>query len=93
MTHVPSGELDQDVSVDDMYHEPSGFISGAFKESQLRWLTVDKEASAVVCIFRRLMYLVWDGAVIFCYHQTLAHILHPGANEPSMSKAANQRLQ
>ena len=52
VTQVPSGELERDV--EDMSHEPLGFISGAFKRSQLRWPTVDKEVFAVVSTFRRL---------------------------------------
>ena len=34
VTQVPSGELERDV--EDMSHEPLGFINGAFKGSQLR---------------------------------------------------------
>ena len=93
VTQVPSEELERDVSVEEMHHEPLGFLSGVFKGSQLRWPTVDKEAFAVVSTFRRLAYLLWDGATIFCDHRNLAYILHPGAAGATTSKTAAQRLQ
>ena len=36
LTQVPLEELDRDVSVEDMTHEPLGFLSGSFKGSQQR---------------------------------------------------------
>ena len=57
LTQVPQKELDRGVSVRDMTHEPLGFLSGAFKGSQQRWATVDKEGFAVVGTFKRLEYL------------------------------------
>ena len=48
LTQVPQEELDRGVSVEDMTHEPLGFLSGTFKGSQQRWATVDKEGFAVV---------------------------------------------
>ena len=32
LTQVPQDELDRGVSVEDMTHEPLGFLSGTFKE-------------------------------------------------------------
>ena len=43
LTQVPQMELDRGVPVEDMTHEPLGFLSGIFKGSQLGWVTVDKE--------------------------------------------------
>ena len=35
-----------------MSHEPLAFLSGSFKGSQLRWVTVDKEGLAIVNTFQ-----------------------------------------
>ena len=40
LTQVPQEELDRGVSVENMTHEPFGFLSGTFKGSQQRWATV-----------------------------------------------------
>ena len=47
--------------MENMTHEPLGFVSGSFKGAQLNWPTVEEEAFAVVSTFRRLAYLLWDG--------------------------------
>ena len=57
-TQVPQEELDRGVSVEDMTHEPLGFLSGTFKGSQQRWLTVGKKGFAVVSTSKRLGYLL-----------------------------------
>ena len=57
VTQVPSDEMAQGLPVEEMSHEPLGFVSGAFKGSQLRWSTVDKEGFTIVSIFKRLDYL------------------------------------
>lgn len=46
----PNGVLAfrQRVAVKGVHHEPTAFRTGQFKGSQLRWLTVGKEASAAV---------------------------------------------
>jgi len=60
LTQVPESEFYSDVPVEDMSHEPLGFLSGSFRGSQLRWATVDKEGFAFVSTFRRLAYLFFD---------------------------------
>ena len=93
VTQVPSAEVDSNMPVEEMSHEPMGFLSGAFKGPQLRWPTVDKEAFAVVSTFRRLAYLLWDGAKVYSDHRNLQYILHPGGPGPTVSKQAGQTLQ
>ena len=61
LTQVPQVEFDTGVPVEDMSHEPLGFLSGTFRGSQLRWATVDKGGFAIVSTFRRLEYLLWGG--------------------------------
>lgn len=76
-----------------MHHGALGFISDAFKRSQLGWPTVDREVLAVVSTFRRLAYFLWNGAVILCDHRNLAYILCHGATGATISKTVAQRLQ
>ena len=79
LTQVPQAEFDSGMAVEDMSHEPLGFLSGVFRNSQLRWPTVDKEAFAFVSTFRRLEYLLWNGVHIFTDHRNLAYIFDPEA--------------
>ena len=58
---MPQGELDRGVPVEDMTHEPLGFLRGIFKGSQQRWAMVDEEGFAMVSTFKRLEYLLWNG--------------------------------
>ena len=65
LTQVPQEELARGVPVEDMTHEPLGFLSGTFKGSQQRWATVDKESFAMVSTFKGLEYLSWNGVHIY----------------------------
>ena len=53
VTQVPDAEMDQNLPVENMTHEPLAFLSGTFKGSQMRWATNDKEGFAIVSTFRR----------------------------------------
>ena len=37
VTQVPDAEMDQNLPVEDMTHEPLAFLSGTFEGSQMRW--------------------------------------------------------
>ena len=75
VTQVPDAEMDQNLPVEDMTHEPLGFLSGTFKGSQMRWATIDKEGFAIVSTFRRLEHFLWNGVHIFTDHRlSLIHI-------------------
>ena len=71
LTQVPEEYLVSGIPVVDMAHEPLGFVSGGFKESQLSWAVVDKEVCAILSVCRRLSYCLWDGFDIFCDHHNL----------------------
>ena len=51
---MPDAEIDQNLPVENMNHEPLAFLSGTFNGSQMRWATIDKEGFAIVGTFRRL---------------------------------------
>ena len=78
VTQVPREEMDSGVPVEEMSHEPLGFVTGAFRGFQLNWSIVDKEGFAIVAAIRRLEYLIWGGVKIFCDHRNLAYIFSPG---------------
>ena len=89
---MPQEELGRGVSVEDMTHEPLGFLSGTFKESQQRWATVDKEGLAVMSTLKRLEYLLRNGVQIYTDHRNLAYIFYPDACVSSVAKISTQRL-
>ena len=91
LTQVPEKNLVSGIPVVEMAHEPLGFVSGGFKGSQLDRAVVDKEACAMLSVYRRLSYLLWDGFDIFCNQRTLAYIFSPVACAATLSKSTSQR--
>lgn len=51
-----------------MRHELLGFVSGAFKATQLNWPNVDKEGYAIMEMFQPLENLLWRGVQPFYDH-------------------------
>ena len=92
LTQVPEDEVCRCVPVEDMTHEPLGFLSGTFRGAQQRWATVDKEGFAIVSTFKRLEYLLWNGVHIYTDHRNLAYIFDPEACVSSVAKTRAQRL-
>ena len=92
LTQVPQEELDLSVPVEDITHEPLGFLSGTFKGSQQRWATVYKEGFAMVSTFKRLEYLLRNGVHIYTDHRNLVYIFDPEACVWSGAKTTAQRL-
>ena len=90
---MPEEEFRRGVALKNMSHEPLAFLSGSFKDSQLRWASVDKEGFASVNTFRRLEYLVCGGVHIFTDHRNLTCIFNPDACVTSVTKAMAQRLK
>ena len=88
LTPVPQDALDCGVSVEDMTHEPLGFLSATFKGSQRRWATVDKEGSP----FKRSEYVLWNGVHSYTDQRNLAYIFDPEACVSSVAKTTAQRL-
>ena len=90
---MPVTEFQSGMALENMSHEPLGFLSGSFKGSQLRWATVDKEGFAIVNTFRRLEYLLWGGVRIFTDHRNLKYIFNPEECVTTVTKAMAQRLE
>ena len=93
VTQVPDAEIDQNLPVDDMTHEPLAFLSGTLKGSQIRWATIDEEEFAIVSTFRRLAHFLLNGVHMFTGHRNLAYIFDHKACVTSVSKALAQRLE
>jgi hypothetical protein len=87
VTQVPTEDLG--LPVEQMRHEPKGFLSGSFKNSELNWSVTDKEAWAIVVAYRRLGYLLWGEVFLFTDHRNLAYVFTPS---DMVSKATSQRL-
>ena len=92
LTQVPQGELDRGVPVEDMTHEPLGFLSVTLKGLQQRWVTADKEGFSIANAFKRLEYLLWNGVHIYTDYRNLGYIFDPEAWVSSVAKTTAQRL-
>ena len=73
-----------------MSHEALGFLSGTFRGSQQRWVTVDTEGLAIVSTNRHLEYLFRGGVRIYTAHGNLAYIFEPETCVLSVPKTAAQ---
>lgn len=67
------------IPVENMSHQPSVFLSGAFRSSQLRWAAIDKEYLAIIGTSGRLDGFVWDGVQIFTDNRNVAILFNPEA--------------
>ena len=93
VTQVPEQEFWSEMPVAGMSHEPLGSVSGTFKNAQVRWPVIDKEAFAIISTCRRLEFLLWGGFVVYCDNRNLAYVFRPGVTNMPPSKIAAQRLQ
>lgn len=92
-TQVPQAEFDSGMVVEEIIHEPPGFLSGMLRNSQLRWPTEDREAFVIVSTFRSLEYLPWNAVNIFTDDRNLAYIFDPKACLSVVPKTVGQRLK
>ena len=76
-----------------MSHEPFAFLSGSFKGSQLRWVTVVNKYFAIVNTFRGREYLLWGGGHISTDDRNLTYTFNLESCVTSVTKAMAQRLE
>lgn len=65
-------------------HAPLFFLSGAFKDAQLRWHVSSKESYPILFSFDRMSWLFHGHpreVHVFCDHQNLVTIMDPGGNQ------------
>ncbi|CEO98733.1 Reverse transcriptase domain-containing protein [Plasmodiophora brassicae] len=93
LTQIPYSDLVK--SYDEQQHEPLAFISGSFKDNQLRWATIEKEAFAIVEGCFRLKHFLYTSLPfrIFTDHRNLAFILDPYRYMTSPSRTTGDRLE
>lgn len=93
VTQVPPSQLN--LPVKDQQHEPLGFSSGAFKGSQLRWGTPEKEGFAVVQVVRTFDYILLQAPQfrIFTDHLNLKYIYNPHSVDSSLARHVVHKLQ
>ena len=91
LTQIPENEKDQ--PFEEQHHEPLSFLSGTFKNNQLNWSTVDKEAYAIVESVTRLDYMLLQekGFSLFTDHKNLTYIFDPAACRPGIPKHVANR--
>ena len=76
-----------------MRHEPLAFLRESFRGSQLRWPTLDKEASAIITeLYKRTNWFLWGGAIICTDHRSIIYIFNPLTVITKLSKATSPRL-
>ena len=90
LTQVPQGVLDRGVPVEDMTHEPLGFVNVTLKGPEQRWDTMDTKGFPMVSAFKRLEYHLWNGEHIYTNHRNLVYIFDPKACVLSVAKATAQ---
>ncbi len=89
LSQLPKPELSN--ALRSSRHEPLAFLSGNFRENQLRWPIVDKEGYAVIQLYK-VYHLIYGRRLhIFTDHRNLKYIW--GAIPSTVSKATSQRLQ
>ena len=92
LTQVPPEELDRGVPVEDMTHEPLGFVNVTLKGPEQRWDTMDTKGFPMVSAFKRLEYHLWNGEHIYTNHRNLVYIFDPESCVSSVAKTTAQRL-
>ena len=76
LTQIPAEVFDADGDPNAWPHEPLGFLSGAFKNAQLRWSVCDKEGYAIKIACEKFTHLLIRerGFVLFTDHRNLTYI-------------------
>ena len=86
LTQIPAEAFDANGDPNDWPHEPLGFISGAFKQAQLRWSVCDKEGYAIKVACEKFTHLLnrERGFVLFTDLRNLTFIFNPRARWPPL---------
>ena len=95
LTQVPQGWVESDIPPEDWPHQPLAFLSGSFKDAQLAWPIVGKEAFAVHESCDKLEHFIQRnrGVNIFTDHRNLVYIFDPAGRPAGTSKGTAGRLE
>lgn len=75
ITQIPVEDIDK--PFDEQRHQPLGFCSHRFSDVEKRWSTPDKEAYAIIDVFRKLNYLLVGRTVLYTDHKNLVNMFNP----------------
>ncbi len=89
LSQLPKPELQN--ALRSSHHQPLAFLSGNFRESQLRWPIVDKEGYAIIQLYKVHHLIRGRRLHIFTDHRNLKYIW--GGSPTTVSKTTSQRLQ
>ena len=95
LTQIPADIFDASGDPNEWPHEPLGFISGAFKNAQLRWSVCDKEGYAikVACEMFTHLLIRERGFILFTDHRNLTFIFNPRGQVASVAKPQADGLE
>jgi RNase H-like domain found in reverse transcriptase len=76
-------------------HQPLAFLSGEFKDSQLRWTVPEKEGFVIVDTVTKMDYLLLshDEFSILSDHLNLTYIYNPLSADPTLARHVVHKLQ
>jgi transposase InsO family protein len=95
LTQIPADVFDATGDPNEWPHEPLGFISGAFRNAQLRWSVCDKEGYAIKIACEKFTHLLIRerGFILFTDHRNLTFIFNPRGQVASVAKPQADRLE
>jgi len=95
LTQVPPGWVESQAPPEDWPHQPVAFLSGSFKNAQMSWPIVGKEAFAVHEACDKLEHFIQRnrGVHIFTDHRNLVYIFDPAGRPAGTSKGTAGRLE
>ena len=93
VTQGDSDELDKDLK--DQQHEPLEFLGAAFKGSEERWTTYEKEAYAIYQVFKKMDYMLLVEGEIHLYtdHRNLLFVVNRQALHPTLGRNVVSKVQ
>jgi hypothetical protein len=76
-------------------HQPLAFLSGEFKDAQLRWIVPEKEDFAIVDTVTEVDYLLLshDEFSILSDHLNLTYIYNPLSVDPTLARHVVHKLK
>lgn len=93
VTQCAPTELDK--PIEEQRHLPLAFLSSAFKKAELGCSTFEKEAFAIVQVFKKLDYLLLTQRPVHVYtdHRNLLFVFNPLSLEPVLGRHIVSKVQ
>jgi RNase H-like domain found in reverse transcriptase len=93
VTQVDEEQLD--IPMDEQDHQPLAFLSGEFKDAQLRWTVSEKEGFAIIDTVTKVDYLSLshDEFSILSDHLNLTYIYNPLSADPTLARHVVHKVQ